>query len=104
MSKSLLAEYRAVLLRPKLCKLHGLSTEEIDTILTDIARHAIVLNPTKQVESAPPAPDPGDQFLWDLLATRLDLVLVTGDKRLLQDPNMEPRVISAQALMAQLVH
>lgn len=103
-SKSLLAEYRAVLLRPKLCKLHGLSTEEIDTILTDIARHAIVLNPTKQAESAPPAPDPGDQFLWDLLATRLDLVLVTGDKRLLQDPTMVPRVISAQALMVQLAH
>lgn len=44
-SESLLAEYRAVLVRPKLRKLHGLSEAEVDIILTDMARHAIVLAP-----------------------------------------------------------
>ncbi|UUZ78000.1 PIN domain-containing protein [Polaromonas sp. P1(28)-13] len=44
-SEALLAEYRAVLVRPRLCKLHGLSSAEVDAILTDLARHAIVLAP-----------------------------------------------------------
>ena len=77
LSEALLAEYRSVLMRPRLCKLHGLSEAEIDTILTDIARHAVVLSPVR-TGATPMAPDSGDQFLWDLLATRTDLVLVTG--------------------------
>lgn len=102
LSEALLAEYRAVLVRPKLCKLHGLSEAEIDTILTDLARHAIVLTPVST--AGPRAPEPGDQFLWDLLATRTDLVLVTGDKLLLQDEAMRQRVILPQTFVAQLQH
>lgn len=101
-SEALLAEYRAVLVRPKLCKLHGLSVEEIDLVLTDLARHAIVLAPVST--GVTPAPDPGDQFLWNLLAARPDLVLITGDKLLLQDEAMQPRVISPQTYLAQLQH
>ena len=103
LSEALLAEYRAVLVRPKLCKLHGLSEAEIEVILVDIARHAIVLAPVRTV-ATPLAPDPGDQFLWDLLASRPDLVLVTGDKLLLQDAAMQPRVISPQTFAAQIQH
>lgn len=44
-SEALLAEYRTVLLWPKLCKLHGLTEPEVDIILTDLAYHAIVLAP-----------------------------------------------------------
>lgn len=103
-SETLVAEYRAVLLRPKLCKLHGLSEAEVDAVLTDLVRHAIVLasETTQSVTSL--APDPGDQLLWDLLALRPDLVLVTGDKLLLQDIAMQPRVISPQGFIAQLAH
>jgi len=103
-SEALLTEYRTVLLRPKLCKLHGLSEPEVDTILTDIARHAIVLTPSNGAKVASNAPDPGDQFLWNLLNTRTDLVLVTGDKLLLADLAMQQRVISPQAFIAQLTH
>ena len=103
-SEPLLAEYRAVLVRPKLRKLHGLSEEEVDAILTDIARHAIVLAPASGSGMAPSAPDPGDQFLWNLLATRADLVLVTGDQLLLQDEAMQPRVIAPFTLVTQLTH
>ena len=103
MSEALLIEYRAVLLRPKLCKLHGLSDAEVDTILTDLARHAIVLAPVSPA-AAPLAPDSGDQFLWDLLAVRSDLVLVTGDKLLLQAEAMQQRVILPQTFVAQLQH
>jgi predicted nucleic acid-binding protein len=95
-SEALLAEYRSVLVRPTLRKLHGLTIAEVETILTDIAQHAIVLAPLP----APPAPDPGDQLLWGLLAARADLLLVTGDKLLLRDAGMQGRVISPQAFVA----
>jgi len=95
-SEALLAEYRAVLIRPNLRKLHGLTMMEVDSLLTEIAQHAIVLVPV----AAPPAPDPGDQLLWGLLTVRADLVLVTGDKLLLKDPGMRGRVISPQAFVA----
>jgi putative PIN family toxin of toxin-antitoxin system len=100
LSEALLAEYRTVLVRPKLRKLHGLTVTEVEIILTDLAQHAIVLSPSKS--TAPPAPDPGDQLLWDLLATRTDLLLVTGDKRLLQDPGMLNRVVSPHTFVADM--
>jgi hypothetical protein len=81
--------------RPALRKLHGLTVAEIETLLTDIAQHAIVLPPG--VGSL--APDPGDQLLWDLLAAKPDLLLVTGDKALQRDPVMRSRVVSPQAFV-----
>ena len=50
--------------------------------------------------SVPPAPDPRDQLLWNLLAARPDLLLVTGDKLLLGDTGMRGRVISARAFVS----
>jgi putative PIN family toxin of toxin-antitoxin system len=95
-SEALLAEYHSVLVRPKLRKLHGLTATDIETLLTGLAQHAIVLAPAK----ATAAPDPGDQLLWDLLVARDDLVLVTGDKRLIQDPGMRARVLTPRAFLA----
>jgi putative PIN family toxin of toxin-antitoxin system len=95
LSEALLAEYRTVLVRPGLRKLHGLTVAEVEVILTDLAQHAIVLAPVV----ASPAPDPGDQLLWDLLAARADLLLVTGDKLLLRDPGMRGRVITPQVFV-----
>lgn len=89
LSEPLLAEYYAVLRRPALRKAHGLSPAEIDIILVDIAHRAIVLEPV----AAPPAPEPGDQHLWSLLAARDDLMLVTGDKLLRQDADMASRIL-----------
>ena len=90
-----MAEYRTVLVRPNLRKLHGLTLAEVDAILTDLAQHAIVLTPVK----ASSAPDPGGQLLWELLAARADLLLITGDKLLLRDAGMQGRVISPQAFV-----
>lgn len=94
-SEALVAEYRAVLVRPALRKLHGLTVSEVDTLLTDIAQHAIVMRPGVGA----PAPDPGDQLLWDLLAARADLLLITGDKALQRDASMQARVLSPQAFV-----
>lgn len=95
-SEAFLAEYRAVLVRPGLRKLHGLTVAEIETLLTDIAQHAIVLVPV----STTPAPDPGDQLLWELLAAKSDLMLVTGDKLLLRHAGMRGRVLSPSEFVA----
>ncbi len=89
-SQALVAEYRTVLARPKLLKLHGLDLDAIESLLVEMVRQAIMIKPVP----APPAPDPGDQMLWDILASRLDLVLVTGDKALLLDEGMSGRVLS----------
>jgi predicted nucleic acid-binding protein len=94
-SEALLAEYRAVLVRPALRKQHGLRVSEIERLLTDIAQHAIVLVPGV----GSPAPDAGDQLLWDLLAARDDVLLVTGDKALQQDAAMRARVLSPKAFV-----
>ena len=51
LSEALLAEYRKVLVRPNLRKLHGLTVAEVETLLADLAQHAIVLAPVR----APPA-------------------------------------------------
>ncbi|MGH8602165.1 MAG: putative toxin-antitoxin system toxin component, PIN family [Gammaproteobacteria bacterium] len=90
LSEALLAEYRTVLRRPSLRKAHGLTPDELDVILVELAQHAIVLPPVP----APPAPDRGDQHLWELLAARQGLLLITGDKRLQQDDVMGHRVLS----------
>jgi predicted nucleic acid-binding protein len=95
-SEALLAEYHTVLVRPTLRRLHGLTVAEVEAILIDLAQHAIVLTPA----AAPPAPDPGDQLLWELLAARADLLLVTGGKLLLRDAGMRGRVISPQGFAA----
>ena len=95
-SEALLAEYHAVLERPSLRKLHGLTVAEVDSLLTDLVHHAIVLAPV----AGPPAPEPGDQLLWNLLAAKTDLQLVTGDKLLLRDAAMRGRVISPREFAA----
>lgn len=80
LSIALLAEYREVLRRKALRKRHGLADDEIEILLTALARDAVVLEPSPGT----PAPDPGDQHIWGLLATHDSLCLVTGDKLLLQ--------------------
>ncbi|MCB1931950.1 MAG: hypothetical protein KDI45_05695 [Candidatus Accumulibacter sp.] len=55
-------------------------------------QHAIILAPV----AASLAPDPGDQLLRDLLAARADLMLVTGDKQLFRDAEIQERVIKPE--------
>jgi len=95
LSEALLAEYRTVLLRPRIRKLHGLTVAEVEALLVEIAQHAIVLAPV----ATSAAPDPGDQLLWELLAARSELLLVTGDKLLLRDARMRARVMSPKAFV-----
>ena len=92
LSPSLLAEYRQVLLRPKLVKSHRLSTDDIDELLTTLAANAVWREPT--VFSS--APDPGDDHLWALLVSQPHGVLVTGDQLLLDNPPEQHTVLSSK--------
>lgn len=97
LSPELLSEYRSVLLRPKLCALHKLTETAIDQLLTEITANAIWHEPE------PPhphdSPDPGDQHLWNLLASEQCAALVTGDQWLLQHPRPGSSVISPATLI-----
>lgn len=90
----LLAEYRTVLLRKRIRSRHGLATAEVDALLAALATDAVVADITGRKETAP---DPGDNFLWRLLASRSGAGLVTGDKALLDRPPPGARVISPRA-------
>jgi uncharacterized protein len=94
-SVALLAEYRTVLVRPCLRKLHGLTVAEVETLLTDTEQRAIVQAPV----AAQRRPDPSDQLMWELLAARADLLLVTGDKALQRDAGTQASVVSPQSFV-----
>ena len=82
LSPALLDEYRTVLLRPKLTKLHGLSEQDVDLLLVELTSNAMWREP----ESASSAPDHGDDHLWALLAAYPGSTLITGDRLLLARP------------------
>lgn len=92
MSAELLTEYAAVLLRPRVSKQHGLTDDEIDTVLTELVANAIWREPASTTN----APDPGDDHLWVLLSSQADSLLVTGDKLLLENSPSKSSVISAR--------
>ena len=85
LSPALLAEYRAVLLRPRLAQRHGLTEAEVDELLATITANAIWREPHAP-SSSPAAPDAGDAHLWALLACEPAAALVTGDQLLLHNP------------------
>ena len=82
MSGSLLAEYSEVLRRPAVARFHRLSADEVDRLLTVLAANAMWREATATVS----APDAGDNHLWALLASWPQSRLVTGDRRLLDNP------------------
>jgi predicted nucleic acid-binding protein len=90
LSPALLAEYRRVLMRPKVAKLHALRPSEIDDLLTTLVANAVWRDPSASQD----APDPGDNHLWALLASQPYGVLVTGDKLLLDNPPDNASVLS----------
>lgn len=95
LSTQLLAEYRDVLLRPRVYSHHGLTAKEVDTVLTEIAANGIWREP---VETAS-APDPGDDHLWKLLAAVPGSIPVTGDRLLLQNPPENASVLSPRSYL-----
>lgn len=100
-SSRLVAEYRDVLLRPRIQRLHGLTDAEVEVLLTEIAIVALWRDPPDG-ERAVAAPDPGDQHLWDLLHTADGAILVTGDALLSLNPPSFAAVMTPRAFVALL--
>lgn len=84
LSPMLLAEYRAVLLRPGIAMRHGLSEPEIDQILIELTANAKWSEPKDDDQHQ--APDRGDRHLWALLCSHPEAILLTGDRLLLENP------------------
>ncbi len=79
LSEELLAEYRTVLLRPKIATLHGLAAVEVDEILLRLAANGAVRDP------APADRGPrGDGHLFALLETEPEALIVSGDAAVLR--------------------
>ena len=95
LSPDLLDEYRQILLRPKLFRLHGLTEPEIEQILTEITANAIWRDPPADRDHL--SPDLQDSHLWALLATEPAAVLITGDHMLIEKPRPRSSVISPAA-------
>ena len=86
LSPALLAEYRGVLIRPKLVAAHRLAAEEVDTLLAHITANAIWREPPISDEVPHVAPDAGDTHLWALMHCEVNAALITGDQLLLNKP------------------
>ena len=95
MSDDLLSEYATVLRRPKLRSRHGLTTGEIDRLLSELVANAMWAEPVKVAK----APDAGDQHLWSLLESFPRTYLITGDGLLLDNPPDDASVISLRAFV-----
>jgi len=98
LSDQLLAEYREVLLRARIRRLHGLAANEVDQVLTEIATHAIVREP----EARTGAPDAKDNHLWSLLLGQPGSVLVTGDLALGRKPPPGSGVLAPREFVSSL--
>lgn len=115
LSDDLLAEYRAVLLRPAVVARHGLTAAEVDTVLEGIVANAgwrepaaadgPTRGPAPAEAALPPAPPrpvvPGDEHVIALLQTEPQATLVTGDRRLREAvaalrPALTPAELAAQ--------
>ncbi len=96
LSVELVDEYRRLLLRPKVQERHGLQPEEVDVLLTELIRWGAIRSSARRADAAP---DAGDQHLWDLLAAQPGAVLVTGDRRLREQPPEGVSVVGAEEFL-----
>jgi putative PIN family toxin of toxin-antitoxin system len=99
LSQELLAEYREVLLRPKVRRLHKLGEHEVEAILVNIVAKGLVRHPSESFE---PFPDPGGSHLAALMAAEPGAVLVTGDGDLLDMPSAPGTVLTPRQFLAML--
>lgn len=90
MSGALFSEYSAVLRRPAVVRYHQRTERQIDQLLTDLAANAVWREPP----ASDAAPDDGDNHVWALLEGHPGSCLITGDRRLLDNPPRPGSVVT----------
>ena len=98
LSAAVVAEYRDVLLRPRVAARHRLRRDVIDSMLTRLMECGLVIDPSP---SPFVAPDPDDQIFWDLLESEPDAIFVTGDQALLTSTVFPGRITSPRLFVEQ---
>ena len=98
LSTELLAEYRAVLLRPKIRSRHQLSEAEVDDLLLELAANGTLREPATK----PLSPDPKDAHLLALLEDEPRAVLVSGDELTLGAVQPRGRALTPRELLERL--
>lgn len=96
LSADLLKEYRDVLLRPAIMKLHKRSESEIDEVLTEIVSNGIVKKPAALQHEIR---DPDDTHVLDLALDVKAPVVVTGDEDLLVLKVEGVRIVTPRAFV-----
>jgi predicted nucleic acid-binding protein len=95
-SPALLGEYHRALGYPRVAQHRGFDRSRATTLVRDLEYFGMVVVPDSALRTSP---DPGDQHLWDLLASVPDAILVTGDRRLLESGDYPGRVLSPRAFV-----
>jgi putative PIN family toxin of toxin-antitoxin system len=99
LSVELMSEYRRVLLRPRIKTLHGLNQDEVDAILSEIVANGILREVPKVSRRTQ---ERGDDHLWALVSVQSGAILVTGDKRLIENPPDSTTVLSPRGFIELL--
>lgn len=94
--EELVAEYRQVLLRSRIQRVHGLNEGDVDRVLELLIGNAVVRDIAGRTENAP---DPGDHHLWRLLAACPGAGLVTGDRLLIRSPPPDSLVLTSRQFL-----
>ncbi len=98
LSPELLSEYRGVLLRPKIVRIHKLSMDEVEQVLVEITANAVWREATPN--KSHPCPDPKDSHLWALLDSEPSAIMITGDQLLVNNPRPGSSVITPAGWLA----
>lgn len=101
LSEVLLAEYRRVLLRPRIVQWHGLTEADVDRVLLGIVVNATMCDPALPVDQGPTAAR-GDEHVVALLRAMPGSVLITGDKRLAEAIEQWCEAMTPAAFVATL--
>jgi len=99
LSAELLSEYRRVLIRHSIKNLHGLNEDEVDAILSEIVVNGIM---REAPDVSPRTLRKGDDHLWALVSVQPGAILVTGDKRLIENPPDSTTVLSPRGFIELL--
>ena len=99
-SAHVLAECIDVLQRRDVVRRHRLTRGQVEEL---VQRFALASLEISSPRSLAVAPDPGDQHLWDMLASNPEMLLITGDPVLLESDHFPGRILSPRQFVERFL-